>query len=368
MARKRSNRWIEVIVWDNQKRKFSYLYFKTLEEVADFYGAPNKQYISDIIHKRRNGYGKLNGTDIKYVNKDITSEQLEISNQLKAQIQHEITQYLERRDFERNYNKNIYATYSKDYWTGRMKRAQLFTDMNIENLEEEYRKIFQDARYKLDHEIELTQFYISYPDRKIKPLTRTDVYNMKRYQMASAQLSLLINDMGEKMQKATRKYLEDTYKQVSKEIAGSAEMFFQIDERKLKLVVDEVWCADGLNWSKRIWKSQTLLKEKLKEGLVDCLVKGYNSYKTAQELTKAFNVSYSNAKRLASTELAHIETIAAQQRYKSYGITEWEVLATHDEKTCPICQGKDGKKFSIDEVPVPLHPNCRCAMIPVVEF
>jgi len=44
--------------------------------------------------------------------------------------------------------------------------------------------------------------------------------------MASAQLALLTGDMEEKMQKATRKYLEENYKQVSKEIAGSAEMFF----------------------------------------------------------------------------------------------------------------------------------------------
>jgi len=62
-----------------------------------------------------------------------------------------------------------------------MERAQLFTDMNIENLEEEYRKIFQDARYRLDHEVELTQFYKDYPDSRDKPLTRTDIYNMKRY-------------------------------------------------------------------------------------------------------------------------------------------------------------------------------------------
>lgn len=366
MARKKSNRWIRVNVGEVGYPK--YIYFKTLQEVADFYGFPNKQYVSDIMHKRRMAWGRLSYWDIKYVHEDLTPEQIEISNQLKAQKQPDITQYIERKDFKKNYYKNIQATYSKEYWAGRMERAQLFTDMNIENLEEEYRKIFQDARYKLEHEVELMDFYKSYPEYRDKPLTRTDIYNMKRYKMASQQLALLTGDMEEKMQKATRKYLEENYKQVSKEIAGSAEMFFQIDERKLKLVVDEVWCADGLNWSQRIWKNQTLLKEKLKDGLVDCIVKGYNSYKTAQTISELFNVSYSNARRLASTELAHIETIAAQDRYKEYRITQWEVLATHDEKTCPICKEKEGKKYSIDEAPVPLHPRCRCAMIPVVEF
>jgi len=53
-----------------------------------------------------------------------------------------------------------------------MERAQLFTDMNIQNLEEEYRKIFVDARYRLDHEVELTQFYKSYPEYKAIPCTQ----------------------------------------------------------------------------------------------------------------------------------------------------------------------------------------------------
>ena len=44
--------------------------------------------------------------------------------------------------------------------------------------------------------------------------------------MGSQQLALIIGDMESKMEKATRKYLEENYKQVSKEIAGSAEMFF----------------------------------------------------------------------------------------------------------------------------------------------
>ena len=67
--------------------------------------------------------------------------------------------------------------------------------MNIENLEDEYRKIFQDARYKLDHEVELMDFYKSYPEYRDKPLTRTDIYNMKRYKMASQQLALRIGTL-----------------------------------------------------------------------------------------------------------------------------------------------------------------------------
>lgn len=247
-------------------------------------------------------------------------------------------------------------SHSKAYWLARMERAQAYTDANIEALEEEYKKIYVEAMNKLKQELNIIE--------SKEKLTRTDVYNMKRYKIFSAQLSQIVKGMQTKITEATQSSIEENYRQVSEALS----FFEQVDERKLKTVINEVWCADGLNWSQRIWKNQTLLKSKVKEAMVDCIVKGYNSSKTAQAISEQFNTSFFNAKRLANTELSHIETIAAQDRYKEYGIKQWEVLPTHDEKTCPICSGKAGEKYSIEETPVPLHPRCRCAMIPVVEF
>ena len=95
MARKKSNRWIRIDVGEVGYPK--YIYFKTLQEVADFYGFPNKQYVSDIMHERRYAWGRLDYWDIKYVNVDLTAEQIETSNQLKAIKQPEIQQHIERK-------------------------------------------------------------------------------------------------------------------------------------------------------------------------------------------------------------------------------------------------------------------------------
>lgn len=50
------------------------------------------------------------------------------------------------------------------------------------------------------------------------------------------------------------------------------------------------------------------------------------------------------------------------------GAQQWEWIAVLDPKTCPICRPLDGTKaFSPESFPrgaPPLHPNCRCVVIP----
>jgi hypothetical protein len=80
-------------------------------------------------------------------------------------------------------------------------------------------------------------------------LTRTELYRAKRWQMLYQQMEIhtkkYLNDSIKKTQKA----LMLNYKEVSNVIKGPAEMFFQMDERKLKTLVNEVWCADNKSWS-----------------------------------------------------------------------------------------------------------------------
>jgi SPP1 gp7 family putative phage head morphogenesis protein len=84
-------------------------------------------------------------------------------------------------------------------------------------------------------------------------------------------------------------------------------------------------------------------------------------------LMERFEVSYHRANTLVQTEMAHIQTQAAQQRYKDMGITEMEFWADPDERTCDVCGKLHKKRYPIGYVaPIPAHPNCRCCLIPVV--
>ena len=352
MARKKSNRWIRVEI------NGTVLYFKNLQEVADYFNLPSKQYVSDIMHGRgKSDY--LKGASIEYVNLDYIPEANDKSKLSSKWV------FEKQKQF--NYHEK---TYSKDYWTERMMRAQRYTDSNIEELEKQYAKIYQNAHSEVQKQFQLLLYRKSHPDNSPKgKFTRTDLYNMERYKVAEAQLELIVNKMSDELREKTKEFLQKEYETTSKAFNSSSVMFHTIDERKLDTIINEVWCADGKNWSERIWTSEIKLKSKLQEVLMECVLKGYNASKASKILQEEFGVSRSNANRLARTELAHIETVAAQDRYKEYGITKWQVLVSEDEKTCPSCASMEGVIFPIDSTPpVPFHPNCRCCMIPVVDI
>ena len=127
MARKKSNRWIRI------ELNGTVLYFKNLQEVADYFNLPSKQYVSDIMHGRiKSDY--LTGASIEYVNLDYIPED---NNKTKLS-----SKWVFEKQKQFNYHEK---TYSKDYWTERMMRAQRYTDLNIEELEKQYAKIYQNA-------------------------------------------------------------------------------------------------------------------------------------------------------------------------------------------------------------------------------
>ncbi len=74
------------------------------------------------------------------------------------------------------------------------------------------------------------------------------------------------------------------------------------------------------------------------------------------------------AQTIARTEAARAQNIGYAQGMEDLGVTQLEFSATIDDVTSAECQFLDGKKFSISEAKdiIPVHPNCRCAMLPVV--
>ena len=100
-----------------------------------------------------------------------------------------------------------------------------------------------------------------------------------------------------------------------------------------------------------------------------CVVSGKDSKYLKYILQQRFEVSYGRADTLVRTELAHIQTTAAQQRYIDAGVKEVQLWASEDERRCPEC-GKHHKEYYPihGKMPVPLHPKCRCCIVPVVDM
>ena len=202
-----------------------------------------------------------------------------------------------------------------------------------------------------------------------KEPTPADLYKLDKYWQLQGQLRQEVQKLGDKQIAALSKIFETNFFEVyySLGIEGM-EAFSTLDKAAVRQMINNVWVADGKTFSQRVWDNTSRLLETLNEQLTHCVVVGKKTTELKKLLQERFGVSYHRADTLARTELCHIQTQAAQKRYEDYGIQYVEVLVDLDERTCDKCKALIGKKFLTTETPpLPLHPNERCALVPVVE-
>lgn len=123
-----------------------------------------------------------------------------------------------------------------------------------------------------------------------------------------------------------------------------------------------------MNYSDRIWKDKQQLAATLQEELIECVATGKSPDKMTKRLMERFDVSYSNAKRLAVTELAHTYNESTLNKFIQAGVSNVKILGTNDDKECEVCKSYQKKIYPITSCPVlPIHPNCRCTYLAVVD-
>ena len=136
-----------------------------------------------------------------------------------------------------------------------------------------------------------------------------------------------------------------------------------------KISADSIVYANFNNatWSSRVWERQNELRNIVKKGVADTVLRGKGTNVLINNLKKEFDVSYGYARRLAVTESARVYSEAQKSNYETNGVEEFEVMT--ELKACHICQPFNGKIFKVSElVPAlnapPFHPNCRCTTVP----
>lgn len=254
-----------------------------------------------------------------------------------------------------------------------------YSDKSIDSINEQLKKYYKKAMTSTINDFEAVYDKVLNTVEEGKPVTTADLYKLDKYYQMQAQLNKRLQKLGDKQCNIMSKEFEAEYKHIynalsidKNETAIQAMIsdaaFAQIDEKAAEKVAQEIWCSDGKSWSDRVWDNVNDLQQTLNNELIDCVITGKKSTELKKSLMERFSVSYHRAETLTRTEIAHIETQAAQDRYKSYGIQQVEILADTDSRTCDICARLDHKKLSInDDMPIPVHPNCRCCIIPVVD-
>lgn len=256
------------------------------------------------------------------------------------------------------------------YWKDRHQASQnLIASRSRREIDKQIRKYYQklskqiiDGYESLYNEILLKQA----AGEAISPAT---LYKLDKYWSMQQQVRVKCRSVGAKLNDLFGGVFEKVYKASYDAIhLDGIALFSTIDDGAINQVINSIWAADGKTWSERIWNNMTLLQTSLEEGLLECVVTGKKTSQLKKVLQDRFNVSYTRADTLVRTEMAHIQTEAAKQRYRDYGLDQVEIWADPDERTCEVCGKLHKKKYPVGaNVPIPAHPRCRCCIIPVVE-
>lgn len=260
---------------------------------------------------------------------------------------------------------------SNTYWQDREAAALAkITERSVKETEKLLAKSYANSSKKIVKEFEDTYEKLWNAIEEGKEPTPADLYKLEKYWQMNGKINLELRKLGEKQQKIlTKQFLLDFAEIYGAISFNDIETFSTMDREGMVKAINSIWCADGKTWSSRIWDNIGYLSETLQEELIHSITTGKKTSDLKKKLQERFNVSYGQADMLVRTEMAHIQTQAAQQRYSDYGIKEVQVWADKDERRCEVCGKLHKKKYPIGaKMPIPAHPRCRCSIIPVVEL
>ena len=257
-----------------------------------------------------------------------------------------------------------------EYWIERSAKTQAaLTNKSIKETEKQLKKYYGKSMEKILGQFEKVYLKLFLSISEGREPTPADLYKLDKYWQLQGQLKVELQKLGDKQAALMSKKFEDQYINIYNALAlQDSGMFSEVDRETAHQMINQIWCADGQSWSNRIWTNTNKLQQALNDNLIDCVLTGKKTTQLKQILQEQFAVSYNRADSIVRTEMAHIQTQAAQQRYKDYGVQEVEVWADEDERRCDVCGKLHETRYPINGVlPIPAHPNCRCCIIPVVD-
>ena len=257
-----------------------------------------------------------------------------------------------------------------NYWAKRIaKNQQKIEGKTIKQINKQLQEYYGRAADRVIRDFEAVYLKIQKAVEDGKEPTPADLYKLDKYWEAHAQMKKELEKLGNKEIKLLHKAFRENFFEVYYGIALPSDVAFNtVDAAIVEQLISGVWVADGKTWSQRVWDNTERLAETLNEELVHIVASGKKDSELKKALQERFGVSYHRAETLVRTEVAHIQSEAAKKRYQDYGIEYVEVLVDEDDRTCELCKALKGKRFpTTGTPPLPVHPNERCCLVPVID-
>lgn len=199
-----------------------------------------------------------------------------------------------------------------------------------------------------------------------------------RYQALEMQIDAILNNLYDIDYEAygTDKFIEiykDQYYRTIfniEQYKGFHSEFAQISNRAVEELIN--YPFSGASYSDRLWRQKDDLIFKLKDSLMDTIIKGTNPKELSEGFAHHFGTKEHEAYRLLQMENAFIVEQATLKGYSEDGIEKYEILATLDLKTSDICRRQDGKIYDVKKALTgvnspPFHWFCRTTTIPHIK-
>lgn len=149
-----------------------------------------------------------------------------------------------------------------------------------------------------------------------------------------------------------------------------------IAKEKVTEILMQPW--SGANFSERIWSNRDKLAGIVRNELTKGMYQGKSSQNICKEISKRMEGSKNDIMRVIRTERSHAVNKAKLEQYKDTGFEYYKYKAAIGQnRTCERCQKlhkeSEEKPIKLSEAVEgenfpPLHPNCRCTIVPVIEY
>ena len=199
-----------------------------------------------------------------------------------------------------------------------------------------------------------------------------DLYKNNQYYWLLSQINKKLRELGEKEILILDAEMLKMYEETSAMVQNQAGFQVGFDDAA-KDITKRIWCPDGKHWSNRVWTNKAIMQNTLEQGLTDCVARGLSKDKVVTELATLCGNDRYKAERLVRTELTFVQNEACAETYEKAGILQYEYLSASDNRVSKICKQTNGKRFYFKEKQVgknfpPLHANCRCTILPIVNI
>jgi SPP1 gp7 family putative phage head morphogenesis protein len=252
---------------------------------------------------------------------------------------------------------------NSEYWETRIANNTWETYNSLEEKNRVLLEMYQEASASISDEL-----YRVTEKVKTSTPTLSDMHKYNRLTELQKNIENVIRELGESVEAFSKenmlKGFEETYSNIMIKL-GKTD-FDKVPKGVMEEILRTPWV--GSHFSERLWKNTQILATNLNDLLTNGIIQGKTITEIAIQLNNRMNEGFNIAHRLIRTETMHYLNESAFKGYKDAGCVEVELWAATDERTCKVCGAKHGKKYRIKNRPtLPLHANCRCTYLPVID-